>query len=105
MRKELLFISPLSTHILFYTYRIRVPNQETNELQEQFGIVPLTKSILQKALEGPTADLEDNLQLHSAAEADCDFFLTDDRKLLNLKFFGKTRVVSKLSPNIESQNS
>lgn len=60
-----------------------------NQLQEQFGIVPLTEHILNKALEGPTNDLEDNIQLHSAAEAQCDIFLTNDKKLLNLKYFGK----------------
>lgn len=96
LRKELLFISPLSTHILFYTYKVKVPDREVNALQEQFGIVPLTKSILQKALEGPTADLEDNIQLHSAAEAECDFFLTSDEKLLKITFFGKAQIVSSM---------
>ena len=92
----LLFISPLSTHILFYTRKLRVPDQSVNKLQEQFGIVPFTKHILDKALEGPTNDLEDNIQLHSAVEAECDMFLTSDRKLLNMKFFGKARIVQEL---------
>lgn len=35
-------------------------------------------------------------QLHSAAEAECDYFLTSDKKLLAMKFFGKTRIVSTL---------
>lgn len=96
LRGDLLFISPLSTHILFYTYKLKVPDQEVNEIREQLGIVPLTKNILNKALEGPTNDLEDNIQLHSAAEADCDIFLTSDRKLLQLKFFGKTEINSSL---------
>lgn len=98
LRENLLFISPLSTHILFYTRKLKVPDREVNELQEQFGIVPFTKHILDKALEGPTADLEDNIQLHSAAEAECDAFLTSDKKLLKLKFFGKTSI----SSNIDS---
>ncbi len=96
LRKSLLFISPLSTHILFYTSKLRVPDQETNELQEQLGIVPLTKDILDKALEGPIKDLEDNIQLHSAAEAECDIFLTNDKQLLKMKFFGKTEIKSEL---------
>ena len=96
LRSHLLFISPLSTHILFYTYKSKVPDQEANDMQEQLGIVPLTKYILNKALEGPTADLEDNIQLHSAAEAECDLFLTEDRKLLNMKFFGKMQIASNL---------
>lgn len=93
LRGNLLFISPLSTHILFYARKLKVPDQEVNELQEQFGIVPLTKYILNRALEGPTKDLEDNIQLHSAAEAECDLFLTSDIKLLDLKFFGKVQMV------------
>lgn len=94
--ENLLFISPLSTHILFYARKLKVPDQEVNELQKQFGIVPLTKIILDKALMGPTNDLEDNIQLHSGAEAECDFFLTGDENLLDLKFFGKMQILSDL---------
>lgn len=93
LKGNLLFISPLSTHILFYTRKLKVPCQAVNEFQEQFGVVPFTKHILDNALEGPTADLEDNIQLHSAAEAECDFFLTLDKKLLDMKFFGKTKII------------
>ncbi len=93
---SLLFISPLSTHILFYLRKLKVPTQPVNEFQEQFGIVPFTKDILDKALEGPTNNLEDNIQLHSAAEAECDVFLTSDKKLLNLTFFGKTKIIQEL---------
>ena len=96
---NLLFISPLSTHILFYARKLKVPDQEVNDLQEQFGIVPFTEHILDKALVGPTEDLEDNIQLHSAAEADCDLFLTSDRKLLSQKFFGKVRIEESLATN------
>lgn len=97
LRANLLYISPLSTHILFYTSKLKVPDHDVDKLQEQFGIVPLTKHILNKALEGPTADLEDNIQLHSAAEAECDLFLTQDRGLLNLRFFGKTKIALEIS--------
>ncbi len=96
LRANLLFISPLSTHILFYASKLSVPDQEVDKLHEQFAIVPLTKIILGKALEGPTDDLEDNIQLHSAAEADCEVFLTSDQQLLKLKFFGKTEIKSEI---------
>lgn len=96
LRGNLLFISPLSTHILFYTYKLKVPDQEVDKLQEQFGIVPLTQEIIDKALYGPTADLEDNVQLHSAADAECDIFLTNDAKLLAMKFFGKTQIAAEM---------
>jgi predicted nucleic acid-binding protein len=97
LKEHLLFISPLSTHILFYARKLKVPDQDVNKLQEKLGIIPLTKEVLDKALEGPTTDLEDNIQLHSAAEAECDIFLTTDQKLLNMKFFGKTQIKSGLS--------
>lgn len=97
LRGNLLFISPLSTHILFYARKLKIPDQEVNQLQQEFGIVPLTKLILDRALQGPTTDLEDNIQLHSAAEADCDIFLTSDQKLLKLKFFGKAELKSSLA--------
>lgn len=98
LRGNLLFISPLSTHILFYAQKLIVPDKEVSKMQEQFGIVPLNKYILDKALVGPTKDLEDNIQLHSASEAECDLFLTSDEKLLSLKFFGKAQMVSTLTP-------
>ena len=93
LRASLLFISPFSTHILFYTTKLKVPDQEVDKLQEQFGITPLTKGVLDKALTGPTSDLEDNIQLHSAVEADCDIFLTEDRKLLDMKFLVKSKLI------------
>ena len=84
----------LYNHHLFYTSKLKVPDQEIDELQEQFGMVPLTKEILDRALEGPTDDLEDNIQLHSAIEADCEAFLTADQNLLKLAIFGKTKITS-----------
>src|SRR5688572_11543490 len=90
---NLLFISSLSTHILFYTRKLTVPDKDVNDLQQLLGTVSLSKYILDKALQGPTKDLEDNIQLHSAAEAECDIFLTNDKKLLQMKFFGKTQIV------------
>jgi predicted nucleic acid-binding protein len=93
LRTEFLFISPLSIHVLFYIAKLKVPSREINELQEQFGVVPLNEAILAKALQGPTEDLENNIQLHSAAEAECDLFLTSDQKLLKMKFFGKTHIL------------
>ncbi len=50
----------------------------------------------ERALQGPTTDVEDNIQLHSSVEAGCDLFLTHDEALLNLTFFGKMRIASRL---------
>lgn len=90
------FISPLTLHIYCYAYRIKIPNQKVIYQKEKFQLVDFTGNILDKALAGPTADLEDNIQLHSATEANCDFFLTSDEKLLKMKFFGKTQIMATL---------
>ena len=90
------FVSPLSYHILFYTYRHKVPQEAIINHKSEFCLVDLTDKILSHALLGPTSDLEDNIQLHSAAEAECDYFLTSDRNLLKLKFFGKTQLLPTL---------
>jgi poly-beta-hydroxyalkanoate depolymerase len=89
-------VSPLSYHILFYTYKLHVPVRTMLEYKKQFYIVDLTNKILTKAMRGPTGDLEDNIQLHSAVRAVCDYFLTTDKKLLELRSFGKTKIVSKI---------
>lgn len=91
-----LFISPLSIHILSYLYKYQMPEKKLKKIDQVFIFIPIDLSVTTKALNGPTADFEDNIQLHSAAEAECDFFLTDDRKLLGLKFFGKTQILSTL---------
>lgn len=86
------YISTLSFHIYCYAYKIKIPNQKVISQKGKFQLVDFSNDILDKALNGPTKDLEDNIQLHSAAEAECDIFLTNDEKLLDLKFFGKMKL-------------
>lgn len=88
-------ISILSIHIYCYIFKIKVPNETLFKQIEKFIIVDFDSELLAKASEGPTSDLEDNIQLHSAAEADCDLFLTNDKALLKMTFFGKTRLLEK----------
>lgn len=90
------FVSILTIHILFCVNKIKTPDNDTNSFISDFNLIVLDEGVLDKALFGPTNDLEDNIQLHSAAEADCDFFLTNDKKLLKMKFFGKTRIGDRL---------
>lgn len=90
------FISALSCHILFYVNKIDVPDTKMNSFISDFNLINLSQDILDKALVGPTKDLEDNIQLHSAIKADCDIFLTYDAQLLKLGFFGKTEIKSSL---------
>ena len=94
--KHVGFVSVLSCHILFYVNKINVPDTETNSFINDFNLIELSQHILDKALQGPTSDLEDNIQLHSAVEADCDIFLTNDKQLLKLKFFGKLQLKSSI---------
>lgn len=91
--KEKLFISPLSLHILLYVFKRKVPYRRLLDIEEIFTLITLDEFISYKALSGPTSDFEDNIQLHSAAEGGCDFFLTSDKKLLEMKFFGKTKLI------------
>lgn len=92
-----LFISPLSVHVLMYVAKQKIPYPVLFQMIHHFSLVPFGHLILQPSLEGPTNDFEDNVQLHSAAQAECDVFLTEDRELLDLTFFGKTKVLQKLS--------
>lgn len=91
---SIIYVSTLSFHIYLYAFKIKIPNKKVHEQKEKFQLVDLSANILDQALLGPTVDLEDNIQLHSAAEENCDLFLTNDEKLLDLTFFGKTRIVS-----------
>lgn len=91
------YISTLSFHIYCYTYKIKIPNQKVLSQKQKFQLVDFSDNILNKALAGPTKDLEDNIQLHSAVWAECDLFLTSDTKLLSLKFFGKVQITSTLT--------
>lgn len=86
------YISPLSFHIYCYIYKIAIPNKKTLLQKGKFQLVDFSEKILERALNGPTSDFEDNVQLHSAAEADCNAFLTEDKKIKDLKFFGKVKI-------------
>lgn len=89
-------LSTLSFHIYCYALKVKIPSKELNDQKDKFSFVNFSEEILDMALQGPTNDLEDNVQLHSAAEAEADYFLTSDKDLLQLKFFGKVKVVADL---------
>ncbi len=90
------FYSPLSAHILCYTEKVKIPSKDLIRALNKLVCVNLKSNILEQALLGPTKDLEDNIQLHSAVEANCDIFLTNDKKLLKMVYFGKTKIVSEI---------
>lgn len=99
------YISPLSIHVLCYSQHIKIPNNQLTHFKNQYEIINLSDEILNKSLTGPTPDLEDNIQLHCAAEAECDYFLTSDEKLLKMKFFGKTQITITIKPNLWNSKS
>ena len=94
--KHILYLSPLSIHILCYVFKVKVPSQKVDKLLSQTHPVSLNNHILELATKGPTSDLEDNLQLHSATQAEADYFLTNDEKLLKMRFFGKAQILPSL---------
>lgn len=91
-----LYISPLSIHIASYIYKYALPNKKLAQLDQLFSLVSFDKVLTQKALLGPRKDFEDNIQLHSCAQAECDIFLTQDKSLLKMKFFGKAAIQNSL---------
>jgi len=94
--KHKLFLSPLSVHILLYITKHKVPYQKLEDTIQDFTIVNFNQSLCDKSFFGPTTDFEDNVQLNTASEAECDLFLTADKKLQNLKYFGKARIVGEM---------
>ncbi len=91
------YISPLTVYVLMYVTKRKIPYPKLEKISNQFIQVAFDKVIVMKALQGPTVDFEDNVQLQSAAEAECDLFLTNDQKLLDLKFFGKAQISSQVN--------
>jgi predicted nucleic acid-binding protein len=96
LEHNIVYISPLSVHIYCYIFKLKMPNKAVHAQIEKFQLVELSEGIVMRALQGPTGDFEDNIQLHSAADAECQIFLTEDRKILSMKFFGKMILAQKL---------
>lgn len=96
-RDDEAFISPLSIHILMYVLKEKIPFSKLVKIIKQFSLIDFNEKICNLALLGPTNDFEDNVQLHSAAEADCNVFLTQDKKIRELKFFGKVKIENRIN--------
>ncbi len=90
------FVSPLSYHIYSYISKKKIPNQLLLNSLRDLSFVDLSTEILTKSLHNPTSDLEDNIQLHSASSSHCDYFLTSDKQLLKMKYFGEVEIVESL---------
>lgn len=97
LKDKQLLVSPLSVHILTYVYKYKIPSVKLEGLEDQFQIVSFDADVVQKALRGPTNDFEDNIQLHSGVAGECNLFVTNDKKLLKMGYFGRMNIVDKLS--------
>src|SRR3989344_3983620 len=71
-----LYISVISIGIWAYIYKRTVPSPSFAKLADTFNLVDVTEDIATKSFLGPTNDFEDNVQLHSASEANCTVFIT-----------------------------
>jgi len=91
-----LFFSPLSFPTICYVHKLHMPDEKLQSILKDLFVVNFTDTILKKSLNGPTPDIEDNIQLHSAALSHCDYFLTSDKQLLKMKYFGQMEIVSNL---------
>ena len=94
--KHDLSISCLSIHIVVYILKIKVPSNEIDDLIDSFNSIELYTNLCKTSSQGPTKDLEYNIQLHSCVQNDCDYFLTNDKELLKMIYFGKTKIINEL---------
>ena len=93
-----IYTSPLNIHIFCYVFHKTMPDPVLARIiKEDFQLVAISGHIAHISLQGPTSDYEDNIQLHSAVAADCEILLTNDKQLLKMGYFGKTRLVSDLA--------
>lgn len=96
LEKNEVCVSPLSYHIYSYVAKKKIPDQLLINSLKDLVFIDLSIEILSRSLSSPTSDLEDNIQLHSASTAECDYFLTSDKKLLKMKYFGQVEIVNSL---------
>lgn len=87
-------ISALSLHIFAYVEKLHMPTSLLSQISSLVHVVNLTSMIINHSSQGPTPDFEDNIQLHSAVAIGCQYFLTRDVRLLNMKQWREISVIS-----------
>lgn len=83
-------------HIYCYIFKFNIKDIAIIAQIDKFQLVDFSDDVVLRAIQGPTSDFEDNVQLHSAANAECDAFLTEGKKLLEMKFFGKVKITNSI---------
>jgi predicted nucleic acid-binding protein len=68
LENNIVYISPLSIHIFSYIFKINMLDKNILAQIDKFQLVDLSDAIVTRALQGPTTDFEDNVQLHSAVD-------------------------------------
>lgn len=79
-------MSSLSVHIAYYVLKIKansLMHGKAMPLINSINLIPLTKLIIDNALNNFSIDFEDALQYYSALEQNCDYILTRDKKDFN----------------------
>lgn len=83
MHHSQIYLSSLSIHIAFYSLKIKPESpihKKILDISKLINIVPLSKDIIDDALNNFTVDFEDTLQYYSALDQNCDYILTRDKK-------------------------
>ena len=93
---HVLCVSVASLNVWLYIYKHKMPSTKYSKLFDTLTFVDSTLAIAKKSFLGPTSDFEDNIQLHSASDAGCDVFVTKDKGLLKLGYFGKVRITDSI---------
>lgn len=87
-------ISALTIHITCYVHSISIPDKTLSKHLTFFTVLAINKQIISASLDGPTSDYEDNVQLNTAAYNNIPTFITLDTKLLKLKKYQNTAIIS-----------
>lgn len=83
MHHSQIYLSSLSILIAFYSLKIKPESpihKKILDISKLINIVPLSKDIIDDALNNFTVDFEDTLQYYSALDQSCDYILTRDKK-------------------------
>jgi len=78
------YISALTTAVIYFL-RLRSvgemkAREEVRMVSKDFVIVPLTRPIIQKALDSKLPEFEDNIQFFSARQKSVDYLVTRNKK-------------------------
>lgn len=86
LKQSKVYMSTLSIHITFYILKIKATSsmhKKAMPLINNINLIPLSKLIIDNALNNFSIDFEDTLQYYSALDQNCDYILTRDKRDFN----------------------